>query len=77
MPGLTLVKNACHDCGCGVLTPPYMPHPDYEYVTGFPLLGWDDMQAGEYFIGWICEDCMNKRYEGGAFLCGPEWECHV
>ena len=73
----TLKKTTCMDCGCAILVAEYAPHPDYEYCTGHPAYRWDDTKMEDYLVGDLCDSCMNKRYENGATLSGPEWEVHL
>lgn len=73
----TLEQRKCMDCAGAILVAPYWPHPEQEYTTGHPAYRWDDTKSEEYFVGHLCDACMEKRYKSGATIAGPELEVHL
>jgi len=74
----TLRQERCRECSARILVAPYYPHPDVEYVTGFPATVWDSERQDEAFVGWICEDCAFARVSEGlpGALSGPDLVFH-
>ena len=74
----TLLKEKCRHCSGCILVAPYQPHPDNDYVTGWPAMRWDSDRDQDYFVGWICEACAFARVGEGlpGSISGPDLTFH-